>query len=97
MIVPTARGIRWAAILLTSGEATAAMIEAVITGITIVCVSASSVTSATASSAIPTSSQDMIPMSRSQPGARKTPVSSAGSISMRSSAAAGGLAARADA
>ena len=66
----------------TTGEPTAATIDAVRTGSTIVLVSAISQTAPETKSVIPTSSQAENPMSRSQPGAAKIPLSSAGSISM---------------
>jgi hypothetical protein len=64
------------------------MIAATITGTTMVSVSASSQTAPTRKAAMPTSSHAAIPASRSHPGAAKNPVSSAGSSSMYSSAAA---------
>ena len=57
------------------------MTAAVIKGTTIVCVSVSSQTAPTRKSATPTSSHAVRPMSRSQPGAAKTPESSLASIS----------------
>ena len=67
----------------TSGAHTAATIVAVTTGMTIVFVSASSVTAATISAAMPTSSHASTPKSRSQLGAAKTPDSSPGSRSTK--------------
>ena len=71
----------------TSGEATAATTAAVITGATIVCVSDASHTRPIRSSATPTRSHDVRPMSLSQVGAAKTPVSSPASISTKSPSA----------
>ena len=56
----------------TTGEATAATTPAVSTGITIVSVSASSHTAPTSSSVTPTSSHEVMPRSRSHPGAAWT-------------------------
>src|SRR5215207_3359003 len=56
----------------TTGDATAATTPAVITGITIVSVSDSSQTAPTSSSVTPTRSHDVMPRSRSQPGAART-------------------------
>ena len=73
----------------TSGEVTAAMTPAAISGITMVCVSASSEMMAAPRSTKPTSSQAVMPPSRSQSGAAHTPLSSRGSISKYCSAGAG--------
>ncbi len=62
----------------TRGPATAAMIPAVITGITIVSVSESSQIAATRAAPTPTSSQEEKPRSRSHCGAAKSPLSSTG-------------------
>ena len=84
---PMPRGTRCRASQATSGEATAAMIEAVRTGITIVLVSASSQTIPARNSRNPISSQEAMPRSRSQSGARNRPLSSLGSISITGSGA----------
>ncbi len=68
----------------TSGEVTEAMIPATITGSTIVSVSARSQIAPTSAAATPTKSQAVKPRSRSQVGAEKTPLSSAGSSSTNS-------------
>ena len=65
-IAPSGRGIRRLFIHATSGEATAATTAAVTTGATIVCVSDASHTRPTRSSATPTRSHDVRPMSLSQ-------------------------------
>ena len=69
---PAARGTRWRASQLTTGEATDAITAAAITGVTIVWVSAMSQTAPTISTPRPTSSHAVRPRSRSQPGAAET-------------------------
>ena len=82
--VPTARGTRLRSRRSTAGPKTAAMIPAVITGSTIVCVSASSQTTPTSAAATPNRSQQAIPRFRSHCGAWNRPLSSPGSTSMYS-------------
>src|SRR5262249_3814053 len=60
---------------------TAATIDAVTTGVTIVLVCPSSQTAPTIIPVTPTSSHDVIPRSRSQPGVAKTPLSAPASTS----------------
>ena len=68
----------------TSGESTAATIDAVTTGATIALVRESRAAIPTSSAATPTSSQDIIPRSRSHLGAANTPPSSPGANSTNS-------------
>jgi hypothetical protein len=76
---PTPRGTRWSLSQRTSGEATAAVTAAAMSGATIVWVSVSSQMSATTNSVTPTASHDDRPRSRSQRGASKSPLRSRGS------------------
>ena len=80
-IAPTARGTPRRFNQRTIGEPTAAMIPAVISGITIVLASDSSQTSPSSSTIAPVISHDIIPMLRSQSGSAKTPESWAASNS----------------
>ena len=79
---PIPRGTRCPFIQATNGDPTAATIAATSTGTTITWVSAASAIAPVISSATPTSSHDISPMSRSHPGTLIAFVSSPGSISM---------------
>src|SRR5436190_14900973 len=82
---PSARGTPRPLSQATRGEATEATTPAVITGVTMTSVSVRTHTIPTRSAVTPTNSHAVSPMSRSQEGAAKTPVSSAASISTNSS------------
>src|SRR3954469_7152454 len=73
----------------TIGAVTDAISEAVITGMTMVLVSASSQTAPTSTSTMPTSSQATMPASRSHGGATNSLASSPGSISRTLGSSAG--------
>src|SRR3954452_3950225 len=82
---PIPRGTLWRWSQATSGEATEAIIAAVISGITIVSVRARSQIAPIRAAAPPTRSHAEKPRSRSHCGAAKIPLSSAGSTSIASS------------